>query len=69
MKNRNTGPNHKENSMTKRIGNKDIAQHRGKEEKKRLRGFNLAMEAEKKAIAAAKYRNQVKGRPELAAQA
>ncbi|WP_170289064.1 hypothetical protein [Massilia sp. YMA4] len=55
--------------MTKRIGNKDIAQHRGKEEKQRVRASNIAMEAEKKAIAAAKYRNQVKGRPAPAAQA
>jgi hypothetical protein len=47
--------------MTHRIGNKDVAQMRGKEEKKRTRAFNKAMEAEKQAIARAKYRNEVKG--------
>lgn len=47
--------------MTHRIGNKDIAQMRGKEEKQRTRAFNKAMEAEKQAIARAKYRNEVKG--------
>lgn len=51
----------KENMMTHRIGNKDVAQMRGKEEKKRTRAFNKAMEAEKQAIARAKYRNEVKG--------
>jgi hypothetical protein len=39
--------------MTKRIGNKDEAQHRSKEEKKAI----------KQAIAKTKYRNQVKNRP------
>ncbi len=55
--------------MTNRIGNKDIAQHRGQEEKKRMRASNLALEAEKKAIAKAKYRNEVKGQSVRAAQA
>jgi hypothetical protein len=47
--------------MTHRIGNKDVAQLRGKAEKKRTRAFNKAMEAEKQAIARAKYRNEIKG--------
>jgi len=55
--------------MTNRIGNKDIAQHRSKEEKKRVRASNIAMEAEKQAIAKAKYRNDIKGRPPVPAQA
>jgi hypothetical protein len=46
--------------MTKRIGNKDEAQLRGKEEKKDIKRTNLAREAVKKAVAKAKYRNQVK---------
>ena len=46
--------------MTKRIGNKDEAQHRGKAEKKATKRTNIAREAIKKAIAGAKYRNQVK---------
>lgn len=55
--------------MTNRIGNKDIAQHRSKDEKKRIRASNIAMEAEKRAIARAKYRNDIKGRPPVAEQA
>lgn len=51
--------------MTKRIGNKDEAQHRGKEEKLATRRMNIAREAEKKAVAKAKYRNQVKNRPPM----
>lgn len=51
--------------MTKRIGNKDEAQHRSKQEKKETRRTNIAREAEKKAVAAAKYRNQVKNRPPM----
>lgn len=49
--------------MTKRIGNKDQAQLRGKEEKKDTRRTNLAREAIKKAIAKSAYRNQVKNQP------
>ncbi|MBC7684284.1 MAG: hypothetical protein H7176_03530 [Bdellovibrionales bacterium] len=49
--------------MTKRIGNKDEAQQRGKEEKKDIKRTNLAREAIKQAIAKAKYRNQVKRQP------
>jgi hypothetical protein len=47
--------------MTNRIGNKDIAQHRSKAEKRRIKASNIAAEAVKKATAAAKYRNAVKG--------
>ncbi|WP_167224113.1 hypothetical protein [Massilia rubra] len=49
--------------MTNRIGNKDIAQHRGKAEKKDIKRTNIAREAIKKAIAASKYRNQVRNQP------
>jgi hypothetical protein len=48
--------------MTSRIGNKDVAHQRGKEEKLRMRKSNLALEAAKKEKAAAKYRNEP-GRP------
>lgn len=48
--------------MTKRIGNKDVAQQRSKEEKARIKRSNIEMEAVKKAAAKAKYRNEVKGR-------
>ena len=49
--------------MTKRIGNKDEAQHRGKAEKKDIKQTNKAREVIKKAIAKAKYRNQIKNQP------
>jgi hypothetical protein len=49
--------------MTKRIGNKDEAQHRGKKEKLETRRANIAREALKQAVAKAKYRNQVKNQP------
>ncbi|HEX8613782.1 MAG TPA: hypothetical protein VF800_21100 [Telluria sp.] len=49
--------------MTNRIGNKDIAQHRGKAEKKDIKRTNIAREAIKRAIAASKYRNQVRNQP------
>jgi len=48
--------------MTNRIGNKDVAQQRGKDEKRRIKAENIAREAAKKAVAKAKYRNEVKGR-------
>jgi hypothetical protein len=54
------------NDMTKRIGNKDQAQLRGKAEKKDIKRTNLAREAIKKAIAKSTYRNQVKNRPSAA---
>lgn len=49
--------------MTKRIGAKDEAQHRGKDEKKLVKRLNIAREAVKKALAKSKYRNQVKNQP------
>lgn len=49
--------------MTKRIGNKDEAQLRGKAEKKDIKRTNIAREAIKQAIAKAKYRNQVRRQP------
>ena len=49
--------------MTKRIGNKDEAQLRGKQEKKETKRSNIAREAVKKAIANTKYRNQAKNQP------
>jgi hypothetical protein len=53
--------------MTKRIGNKDEAQQRGKAEKKDIKRTNIAREAIKKAIAKSKYRNEVKGHSAAAA--
>jgi hypothetical protein len=55
--------------MTKRIGNKDEAQHRGYKEKQAIKRMNIEREAVKQAIAKSKYRNQVKNQPamELAA--
>lgn len=47
--------------MTKRIGNKDVAQQRSKSEKARIKAQNIASEAVKRAEARAKYRNAVKG--------
>lgn len=55
--------------MTNRIGNKDIAQQRSKSEKARIKAANIASEAEKKAIARAKYRNAVKNQPQSAGPA
>ncbi len=49
--------------MTKRIGNKDEAQQRGKEEKKDIKHTNIAREAVKKALAKARYHNQVRNQP------
>jgi len=49
--------------MTNRIGNKDVAHQRSKEEKKRTKASNIAMEAEKKEKAAAKSKNAIKGQP------
>jgi hypothetical protein len=55
--------------MTKSIGNKHEAQHRGKKERQEIRRTNIAREAVKMAEARAKYRNQVKGRPQEQASA
>jgi len=49
--------------MIKRIGNKDEAQHRGKQEKKDIKAINKARELIKQAIAKARYYHQVKNRP------
>lgn len=48
--------------MTKRIGNKNEAQHRGKKERLEIKRTNIALEAVKKAAAKAKYHKEVKGR-------
>lgn len=50
--------------MTNRIGNKDIAQQRSKQDKKEMKLANIAREAVKKAAAKAKNQHAVKGRPE-----
>ena len=47
--------------MTRKIGNKNVAQHRGKKERAEIRKTNIAREAIKQAEARAKYRNQPKG--------
>lgn len=49
--------------MTNRVGNKDEAHQRSKEEKARIKASNLAQEAVKKAAAAAKYHNEIKNHP------
>jgi len=55
--------------MTANIGNKHIAQHRGKKERQEIRKTNIAREAVRQAEARAKYRNQVKGQPPMALSA
>lgn len=55
--------------MTRKIGSKHEAQHRGKKERQEIRRTNIAREAVKMAEARAKYRNQVKGRPQEQASA
>jgi hypothetical protein len=47
--------------MTAKIGNKHIAQHRGKKEREEIHKMNVARESIKIATARAKYRNQQKG--------
>jgi hypothetical protein len=47
--------------MTAKIGNKHVAQHRGKKERQEIRKTNIAREAVRQAEARAKYRNQAKG--------
>jgi hypothetical protein len=51
--------------MTKKIGSKNEAQHRGKKERAEIRKTNIAREAVKQAIAKAMYRNQQKGQPTM----
>lgn len=47
--------------MTNSIGNKHVAQQRSKAERQRIKQSNIEAEAVKKAVAKAKYRNEVKG--------
>ena len=49
--------------MTQRVGNKNQAQLRGKQERKEIRQANREREELKRATARAKYRNAVKGQP------
>ena len=51
--------------MTKKIGSKHVAQHRGKKERAEIHTTNVAREAVKQAIARARYRNQQKGQPTM----
>lgn len=53
--------------MTNRVGNKNQAQLRGKQERKDIKLANREREAERRATARAKYRNAVKGQPQIAA--
>jgi len=55
-----------EQAMTNRVGNKNVAQLRGKQERKEMKEANRAREAIKRAEARAKYRNAVKGQPQTA---
>jgi hypothetical protein len=54
-----------EEIMTKRIGNKNEAQHRGKKERKAIHKANVESEAIRRADARARYRNAVKGQAPL----
>lgn len=47
--------------MTNRIGNKDVAQQRSKQDKKEIKKANIEREALKKTAAKATYRNAIKG--------
>jgi hypothetical protein len=49
--------------MTKRVGNKNQAQLRGKQERKDIKRANREREADRQATARTKYRNAVKGQP------
>jgi hypothetical protein len=51
--------------MTAKIGNKHVAQHRGKKERQEIHRSNIAREAIRQATARAKYRNQVKNQPPM----
>jgi hypothetical protein len=52
--------------MTNRVGNKNEAQLRGKQERKDIKQANREREATRQATARAKYRNAVKGQPQTA---
>lgn len=47
--------------MTARIGNKDVAQHRGKQEKREIKRANQEREKIRQAAARAKYRHEPRG--------
>lgn len=47
--------------MTARIGNKDVAQHRSKQEKRDIKRANKEREKVRQAAARAKYRHQPRG--------
>jgi hypothetical protein len=51
--------------MTKKIGNKHVAQHRGIKERLEIRRSNIEREAVRQAAARAKYRNQVRNQPPM----
>lgn len=51
--------------MTQKIGNKNVAQHRGKKERLEIRRGNIEREAERQALARSRYRNQVKNQPPM----
>jgi hypothetical protein len=55
--------------MTKKIGNKHEAQHRGKKEREEIKRSNIAREAVRQVTARAKYRNQVKNQPPMSLSA
>lgn len=55
--------------MTAKIGNKNVAQHRGKKERQEIRKANIAREAVRQAEARAKYRNVAKGQVQRQAAA
>jgi hypothetical protein len=57
--------NPQEIKVTKKIGNVNEAQHRGKQARKEIKKANIAREAVKKAAATAKYRNAVKGQAKM----
>jgi hypothetical protein len=53
-------------TMTNRVGDKNQAQLRGKQERKEIKQGNREREAIRRATAQAKYRNAVKGQPQTA---
>ena len=55
--------------MTRKIGNKNVAQHRGKKERQEIRKTNIAREAVRQAEARARYRNLAKGQAQRQAAA
>jgi hypothetical protein len=51
--------------MTRKIGNKHEAQHRGKKERQEIHRANKEREVVRQALARAKYRNQVRNQPPM----